>query len=134
MIDIVRDERDTCVSCYLATFSSGNDFKHDLNHTAHFHLQYRRLMQHWRESLDLPILTVSYEKLVSDFEPQARRMLNFLDLPWDDRCLNFHKTARAVSTSSLQQVRRPLYQSSVGRWKNYERHLKDLDRWFGSKG
>jgi tetratricopeptide (TPR) repeat protein len=131
VIDIVRDPRDTCLSCYLATFNSGNDFKHDLNHTAHFYLQYRRLMQHWRETLDLPILEISYEQLVLDLESQTRRMLEFLGLPWHQSCLNFHKSQRAVSTSSLQQVRQPLYNSSIGRWKKYQRHLGELDKWFG---
>jgi tetratricopeptide (TPR) repeat protein len=130
IIDCRRDPRDTCLSCYLAMFESGNEFKYDLAHTAHFFTQYRRLMQHWHQSLNLPILEVKYEELVTDPENQTRRMLEFLNLPWDDRCLRFHETKRPVTTSSRQQVRRPLYHSSIGRWRNYRRHLAELDRFF----
>jgi hypothetical protein len=131
IIDCVRDPRDTCLSCYFATFNAGNDFKHDLNHAAHFYLQSRRLMKHWREVLDLPMLEVSYEQLVMEPESQARRMLEFLGLPWEAQCLDFHHSRRAVTTSSMQQVRRPMYQSSIGRWRHYTHHLKVLDKWFG---
>jgi tetratricopeptide (TPR) repeat protein len=126
VIDVRRDPRDTCLSCFMAMFEGGNDFKFDLNHTAHFYRQYRRLMEHWKSSLDLPILDVSYEELVTDPEQQVRRMLEFLGVPWDERCLDFHKSKRSVITSSMQQVRRPLYQSSIGRWCNYQQYLADL--------
>jgi tetratricopeptide (TPR) repeat protein len=130
IIDCRRDPRDTCLSCYMALFEAGNDFKHDLANTAHFYLQHQRLMAHWRAALSLPILTVSYESVVANPEVETRRMLEFLGLPWDDRCLSFHKTNRPVTSSSRQQVRQPLYASSVGRWKNYARHLGELDKWF----
>jgi len=129
IIDCRRDPRDTCLSCFMAMFEGGNDFKFDLNNTAHFYGQYRRLMRHWEQSLDLPILEVSYEELVTSPENQTRRMLDFLGLPWDDQCLRFHESKRPVTTSSMQQVRRPLYQSSIGRWRHYERHLTELNRW-----
>jgi tetratricopeptide (TPR) repeat protein len=130
IIDCRRDPRDTCLSCFMTMFESGNDFKFDLSNTAHFYGQYRRLMRHWKDSLDLPILEVSYEELVTDPENQTRRMLDYLGLPWDQRCLRFHESKRPVTTSSMQQVRRPLYQSSIGRWRHYERHLVELDQWF----
>jgi len=130
IIDCRRDPRDTCLSCFMTMFESGNDFKFDLNHAAHFYGQYRRLMRHWKESLDLPILKVSYEELVTDPENQTRRMLDHLGLPWDQRCMRFHESKRPVTTSSMQQVRRPLYQSSIGRWRHYERHLTELNQWF----
>ena len=126
IIDCRRDPRDVCLSCYLAMFEEGHNFKFDLNHIAHFHAHYRRLMEHWKQSLDLPILEVSYEQLVMDPEPQTRRMLEFLGLPWDEKCLRFNESKRPVVTSSVQQVRKPIYQSSIGRWRNYERHLTDL--------
>jgi hypothetical protein len=134
IIDCRRDPHDTCLSNFMAMFEAGHDFKFDLNHTAHFYTQYRRIMQHWKQSLDLPILEVSYEQLATDPEPQTRRMLEFLELPWDGRCLQFHESKRAVVTSSMQQVRRPIYQSSIGRWRSYARHLTELDRWFPSPG
>jgi hypothetical protein len=107
-------------------FEHGNEFKFDLQHTAHFYDQHRRLMEHWKQSLDLPILEVSYEDLVTDPATHTRRMLDFLGLPWEPQCLEFHQSKRAVTTSSLQQVRKPMYQSSIGRWRNYQKHLADL--------
>ena len=133
VIDCRRDPRDSCLSCFMTMFEVGNDFKYALDHTAHFYCQYRRLMRHWQQALDLPILEVSYEELVRDAENQTRRMLTFLGLPWDERCLRFHENMRPVTTSSMQQVRRPLYQSSIGRWRNYERYLRELDSWFDEK-
>jgi tetratricopeptide (TPR) repeat protein len=129
VVDCRRDPRDTCLSCYLAMFESGNDFKYDLGHTARFYVQYRRLMGHWKEALDLRVLEVSYEALVADAENQTYRMLDFLGLARDERCLRFYERKRPVTTSSVQQVRKPLYRSSVGRWRHYERHLTELNRW-----
>jgi tetratricopeptide (TPR) repeat protein len=134
IIDCRRDPRDTCLSNFMAMFEEGHHFKFNLNHLAHFYTQYRRLMEHWRQTLDLPILEVSYEQLATDPEPQTRRMLEFLDLPWDEQCLRFHESKRPVVTSSMQQVRRPIYQSSIGRWRSYARHLAELDSWFASPG
>ncbi len=121
-----RDPMDTCLSCHMNSFAVGNDFKFDLAHLGLFYRQYERLMSHWSTVLDLPILDVGYEELVTDPEGQARRMLRFLDLPFDPACLNFHQANRAVLTSSLQQVRQPMYASSVERWKHYEKHLGPL--------
>jgi hypothetical protein len=126
VIDCRRDRRDACLSCFFALFEGGNEFKFDLNNTAHFYDQHRRLMDHWKNSLELPTLEVSYEDLVTDPENQTRRMLGFLGLPWDEQCLAFHQSKRPVSSSSIQQVRQPLYRSSIGRWRNYERHLTGL--------
>jgi hypothetical protein len=111
----------------MALFEAGNDFKFDLNHCAHFHGQYRRLMKHWKQVLDLPILEVSYEEMVMNPEIETGRLLGFLGLPWDERCLHFHQTKRPVATSSVQQVRKPLYHSSVGRWRHYESHLPKIN-------
>jgi len=83
-------------------------------------------MSYWRDSANAPMLEVSSEQVVADLEGQTRRLLEFLDLPWDDRCLKFFENQRPVPTASGEQVRRPLYASSVGRWKHYERHLAPL--------
>jgi len=69
---------------------------------------------------------VSYEAMVGDFENQARRLVDYLGLPWDDRCLAFYQNCRIVKTASVAQVRKPIYQTSVARWKAYERHLGPL--------
>jgi hypothetical protein len=78
------------------------------------------------------ILPVVYEELVNDFEGQSRRLINFLELEWDSKCLEFYKTKRTVSTASLWQVRQPIYTKSVGRWRHYEKHLGPLFRVLGT--
>ena len=126
VIHCVRSPMDTCLSCYFTNFAFGNHFSTDLAHCGAFYRDYRRLMEHWKRVLSLPILDVRYEDLALDPEGQTRRMLEFLELPWDDRCLRFHENPRPVATASKYQVRQPVYLSSVGRWKHYERHLGEL--------
>ena len=121
-----REPMDTCLSCFMTNFTAGHEFCSDLKHLGSFYCQYERLMAYWKNVIDLPILDVAYEQVVANYEDQVRRMLEFLGLEWDDRCLRFHETRRFVMTSSVEQVRRPVYQSSVHRWKNYERHLAPL--------
>jgi hypothetical protein len=86
------------------------------------------LMKHWKACLPGRILDVDYESLVADHESEIRRLLTFLELPWDAACLNFFNTKRAVRTSSDFQVRTPIYSTSVGRWKHYEKFLEPLQR------
>ncbi|HEX5243001.1 MAG TPA: sulfotransferase [Tepidisphaeraceae bacterium] len=126
VIHCVRDPLDTCLSCYLTELNVGTEFTASLAALGHFYNQYRRLMDHWKQVLDYSILDVSYEAMVEDLESNARRVLEFLRLPWDARCLSFHENRRLVATASNSQVRQPLYRSSVGRWKNYERRLTPL--------
>jgi hypothetical protein len=119
-----RDPRDTCLSCYFQQFKNFNlMFSYDLQNCATQYLQQQRLEAHWQKVLPLRMLTVSYEELVSDTESQSRRLIDFLGLPWEPACLNFHQTVRPVLTKSLWQVRQPIYTASVGRWKNYQQHL-----------
>jgi tetratricopeptide (TPR) repeat protein len=133
VIHCVRDAQDVCLSCFMTDFASGNEFSFDLAHAGHFYRQYERLMAHWRAVLDLPMLDVSYEQVVGDLEPQARRLLEFLDLPWDPACLNFHQSKRYVWTASSEQVRRPIYKSSIERWRKYEKHLGELKKLMNDK-
>lgn len=121
-----RDPLDTCLSCYMTNFAAGNQFCGNLQCLGHFYRQYERLMSHWKQTLDIPIIEVQYERLVQDTPGETRRLLESLNLPWDEHCLHFYDTPRIVSTSSVEQVRRPIYHSSVDRWKNYERHLGPL--------
>ena len=118
-----RDPMDTCLSCYMTDFSIGHEFAHDLRHLGHFHAQYDRLMKHWSTVLELRLLEVRYEDVVTDLEAQARRMIEFLGMRWSRPCLKFHQTRRHVATASVEEVRQPLYKSSIGRWKNYEAQL-----------
>jgi tetratricopeptide (TPR) repeat protein len=126
VIHCIRDPMDTCLSCHLTDLVVGHEFKYDLRHLGQFYRQYERLMEHWKQVLDLPILDVRYEQLVDDAEAQSRRMIEFIGLPWDQRCLQFHKTRRSVATASTEQVRQPMYRTSMQRWRNYEKHLGPL--------
>jgi tetratricopeptide (TPR) repeat protein len=126
IIHCIRDPRDTCVSCYFQNFSHGNDFAFNLEILGAYYRQYKKLMDHWDKVIDRPIITVQYEELVADQETQTRRLLELLDLPWDNACLNFHNNERVTHTASYDQVRQPINVKSVGRWKNYEKHLQSL--------
>jgi len=83
-------------------------------------------MEHWRTVLPVSMHEVDYEEVVSDLEGTTRRLLATCGLEWDPACLEFHRTSRPVRTASVTQVRRPIYTSSVGRWKNYALALDDL--------
>ncbi len=122
-----RDVRDTCLSCYFQNFSIPYPWTTDLCEIGRYHRAYERLMAHWRSVLPRAMLEVDYEDLVADQEGQSRRIIDFLGLQWDPRCLDFHRTQRQVSTASAWQVRRPIYATSVGRWRAYERMLEPLE-------
>jgi hypothetical protein len=121
-----RDPRDTCLSCFFQQFNDGNLFSFDLAQCGFHHVQIDRLIAHWLNVLPLPMLQVQYEDLVGDLEGQSRRIIRFLDLPWNPACLNFPQTQRTVQTASDWQVRQPIYTRSVARWRNYQRHLAPL--------
>ena len=122
-----RDPVDTCLSCYSKQFSGDLSFTYDQAELGHFYRAYDRLMAHWRSVLPASsFIEVDYEAVVDDLETQARRLLDFIDLPWDDACLNFHTTRRVVRTASVSQVRQPIYTSSKGRWRKHAAHLQPL--------
>jgi tetratricopeptide (TPR) repeat protein len=121
-----RDPRDVCLSCYFQKFMEGHEYSYDLADCARRYAETQRLVEHWRLMLPLAMLEVSYETLVENFEKEARRLIAFLGLDWEPACLDFHRTERSVTTASAWEVRQPLYQRSVGRWKHYERHLEPL--------
>jgi hypothetical protein len=128
-----RDPRDTCLSCYFQWFAhNGLAFSYDLSECATHYCQQQRLAEHWLRNPPVRILPIVYEELVNDFEGQSRRLINFLELEWDSKCLEFYKTKRTVSTASLWQVRQPIYTKSVGRWRHYEKHLGPLFRVLGT--
>ncbi len=122
-----RDPVDTCLSCYLQSFAPNTaTFTNDLRSLGLYYRQYQRLMEHWHAVLDLPMLDVDYEELVRNQEPVTRRVLDFVGLPWEEGCLGFHETNRVDRTLSYEQVRQPLYQSSVGRAERFGAHLDPL--------
>jgi tetratricopeptide (TPR) repeat protein len=121
-----RDPLDTGISCYLTDFAMGNAYSHDLGSIGHYQSLTERVMSHWKSVLGMPILDVDYEKMVASPEKQIRRLLEFVGLPWDQRCLRFHQNRRVVATASQSQVRRPMYDTSIGRWHHYEKWLGPL--------
>jgi Sulfotransferase family len=122
-----RDPVDTCLSCYTKLFAGQQDFAYDLNELGRFHRAYQRLMAYWRDILPAShLLEVDYEAVVDDVEAEARRMLQFLGLPWNDSVLRFYETERPVRTASSNQVRQPIYRSSAGRWRKHAAHLQPL--------
>ena len=122
-----RDPRDIALSCFSLLFTEGHEFTYDLGELGRYIRAYETLMQHWQELLPQgAILEVQYEELVDRLEDKARKIITFCGLDWDDACLAFHKTRRPVRTASLNQVRQPIYTSSVGRWRRYERLLQPL--------
>jgi tetratricopeptide (TPR) repeat protein len=126
IIDARRYPLDSCLSCYRQLFARGQNFTYDLTDIGEYFLQYQRLMDHWHEVLPGRCLTVQYEEMVTDFENQVRRLLDFCDLPFEDACLNYYKTDRPVRTASSEQVRQPVYSKSVHFWRNHEEYLAEL--------
>ena len=126
IINARRHPLDSCLGSYKQLFARGQPFTYDLFELGEFYLEYQRLMDHWHEVLPGAVLDVQYEDVVDDIEPQVRRILEFCDLPWDDACLKFYESKRAVKTASSEQVRQPIYATSKHRWRNYERQLEPL--------
>ncbi len=121
-----RDARDTCLSEYFQDFGGDLSYTYDLTTVGAVHVQYQRLMAHWAKVLDIPMLDVNYEELVTDQESISRKMIAFCGLEWEDGCLRFYESGRQVATRSYDQVRRPMYNSSVGKWQHYAKHLGPL--------
>jgi hypothetical protein len=127
IIHTIRNPVDTCISCFSKLFSAEQNHTYDLGELGRYYKRYEQLMQHWRRVLPRgKILDVRYEDVVADLEGQARRIIAHCGLPWDDRCLSFHETDRPVRTASATQVRQPIYNSAVGRWRVYAEHLGPL--------
>jgi tetratricopeptide (TPR) repeat protein len=126
IIDARRHPLDSCLSCFRQLFGQGQPFTYDLTDIGEYFLEYQRLMDHWHEVLPGRVLTVQYEDMVTDFDNQVRRLLEYCELPWEDACINFYETERPVRTASSEQVRQPIYSQSINRWRNYEQYLGEL--------
>jgi hypothetical protein len=122
-----RDPIDTCLSCYFQNFLTGLGFTTDLADLADYYRVHQRLMKHWVTALPAgTVLEVPYEGLVADQVVWTHRILDFLELEWDDRCLSFDKTEHTINTASAWQVRQKIYRRSVQRWRHYERFIGPL--------
>jgi hypothetical protein len=129
IIHMRRHPIDTCLSIYFQYFSSTHPYANDLENLAHYYGEYVRITDHWRAMLPpTTLLEVPYESLVEDQEGWSRRMVEFIGLPWDPRCLDFHQTQRAVITTSKWQVRQKIHTASAGRWRNYQPFVGPLLR------
>jgi tetratricopeptide (TPR) repeat protein len=121
-----RDPLDMGLSCYSRDLASMPIWASDLWAIGHVYRECERLMAHWHRVLPIPILEFVYEDVVGDLEGSARRLIDHCGLEWESNCLEFHRTDRQVKTASLEQVRQPIYDSSIGRWRKFERHLAPL--------
>ena len=122
-----RDPVDTCLSCYTKLFADALNFTYDLTDLGRYCRDYLKLMDHWRAVLPAShFIEIDYEAVVDDIEAEARRMLEFLELPWDPACLEFYRVERPVRTASVNQVRQPIYRSSSGRWRKHADALQPL--------
>jgi len=127
IIHLQRHPLDACLSIYFQYFSTIHPYSNDFEDLAHYHREYQRVMAHWRSVLPpASLLEVPYEGLVADQEGWTRRLVDFLGLPWDPNCLDFHATQRVVITTSKWQVRQRIHGGSAGRWRHYEQHLGAL--------
>ncbi len=126
VIHSMRDPVDTCLGCYRRLFGTGNETTYDLGMLGRHYVEYRKVMAHWQRVLPGRVIDVAYEELVADPERETRRLLDLCGLPWNDACLRFYENKRPVLTSSLAQVRQPIHQNAVQRWRRYEKHLGPL--------
>jgi tetratricopeptide (TPR) repeat protein len=126
IIHCSRNPADTCLSCYQNPLSDAHPYSRDLSHLGLYYREYRRLMAHWKKVLPMQIYDLSYERFTADFEGEARKLIDFIGLPWDPACLKFNEAESTIRTFSRQQVRNPIYNSSVERWRHYEAELQPL--------
>lgn len=127
IIHAMRDPMDSCFSCFTKLFSDTMEFAYDQGTLGRYYVRYMTLMDHWRHVLPQgTVLDMRYEDMVADTETQARRVIEFVGLPWDANCLKFHENRRLVKTASVAQVRKPIYKTAVARWKHYAPYLRPL--------
>jgi hypothetical protein len=117
---------DTCYAVYKQLFVDAYPFSYDLEELANYYVAYHQLMEHWNSVLPGVVHTVNYEDVVKDLEKESRQLLDYCDLEWQAQCLKFHENKEASTTASTAQIRRPVYQSSIGNWRKYESQLQPM--------
>ncbi|MDH3439330.1 MAG: sulfotransferase [Gammaproteobacteria bacterium] len=125
VINAQRHPLDTCLGNYKQLFGHGQNFTYDMFELADYYREYSLTMEHWHEVLPGKVLDVHYEETVTDLEGQVARILAHCGLPFEEQCLRFYETRRAVKTASSEQVRQPIFTGGMGRWRNYDKHLGD---------
>jgi hypothetical protein len=126
IVHLVRDPMDACLASYKQLFADAYLHSYHQEEMARHHLRYRELMHCWHSRFPGRIFDISYEATAADVEPQARALLDYLELPWEEACLNFHQQDGAVSTASAVQVREPAHTRSIGRWRRYASELRPM--------
>jgi len=124
IIDARRYPLDCCFSMFKQLFAQGQEFSYGLAEAGSYYKSYVKLMDHWDKVLPNKILRVNNEDVIEDLEGQVKRMLDFLDLPFEEDCISFYETDRSVRTASSEQVRQPINKKGMGRWKPYAKNLK----------
>ncbi len=123
IINARRHPLDTCLGNYKQLFGRGQNFTYDIVELADYYKEYCLTMDHWNEVLPGKVLDVHYEEVVTDLEGQVARILEHCGLPFEEECVRFHETERAIKTASSEQVRQPIYKGAMGKWRKYESHL-----------
>ena len=134
IVHLSRHPMDTCYSIYKCLFQDAYPWSYDLGEIALYYSAYHQLMTHWNTVMPGVIHELAYEDLVGDVEGKARKLLDYCGLSWDSRCVRFHESQATSTTASATQVRQPVYQSSVNRWKSYEEQLSPLREQLGKLG
>jgi hypothetical protein len=127
ILNAVRDPIDTCLACYRQLFATGGETLYDLGEIGAEYSRYAEMMEHWRAVAPGRVIDVSLEAMVASPEDRIRWLVcEACGLDWDSACLRFHESARPVRSASAGQVRQPIFASSIGRWRRYEKHLGPL--------
>lgn len=125
IIHCQRNPLDNCTSVFFHCFTAFR-CSFEMTELGQFHRDYQRLMTHWHKLFPGEIFTVQYEELVADQERVSKRLIDYLGLQWDEKCLDFHNNERNVVSPSNLQIRQPMYETSINRWKRYEKYLQPL--------
>ncbi len=133
IIDARRGAMGCCFSGFKQLFAEGQEFTYGLEEIGHYYTDYARLMDHWDTVLPGKILRVKYEDVVADLETQVRRLLDYCGLRFEEACVNFHQTERAVRTASSEQVRQPIFKSGVDQWEHFSGDLDPLRNILGQE-
>ncbi len=126
IINLQRNPMDTCYAVYKSLFKDGYPFSYALEELGSYYVAYDRLMTHWNTVLPGVVHTVNYEDVVADIESEARNLIDCCGLDWQEQCLRFYENKQASTTASATQIRQPVYSSSVGKWRHYERQLQPV--------
>ena len=132
IVHVNRHPLDNCISCFTRQFAHGQGFSYDLEEVGHYYRCYSGLMDHWRQVLpEGSFYDLQYERLVDDTEAEAKALINYCGLEWNESCLEFYKHKRSIRTASVTQVRQPIYKTSKQRWKNYDKFLDPMKKGLG---